>query len=279
MHVLLSGRAPQQSTRRWSSRAHGWHLRTGFGLQLGLARVEASITRAGVFEATGIRGLRLAKLEAGADPSVRELYLLRDLYRLDLAEAVRRAKLDSHRDRTTVPAARLRLTNDSVNPRITIDGPNPPTTISTPERVEPASAAEPGASTKLRLLVDGSSGNRWDATVRASTLVQPRTDPWEPPPQLQDKRHPAEPTSPCSSRSRREQDPRIGSHRRAPAHGRRCRLHQGDAERVHDADLRLQHRRLVGWCVNEGIDPATATRFHAKAYLAGMGSLAPMSRA
>ena len=176
MHVLLSGRGPQQCTRRWSSRAHGWHLRTGFGRQLGLARVEASITRAGVFEATGIRGLRLAKIEAGADPSVRELYLLRDLYRLDLAEAVRRAKLDSHRDRTTVPAARLRLTNDSVNPRITIDGPNLPTTISTPERVEPALAAEPGASTKLMSVRVRGSGTTRRRTVRASISAWTRND-------------------------------------------------------------------------------------------------------
>jgi integrase len=34
-----------------------------------------------------------------------------------------------------------------------------------------------------------------------------------------------------------------------------------------------------GWCARQGIDPATATRFNAKAYLAGMYALAPMSRA
>lgn len=176
---LLDGVEPAARGRRWSNRAYGWRLRVAFGRRLALARIAAGMSRLDVLERTGIRGLRLARLEAGADPSVAELVALRDLYGFDVAAAVRASNLDSRQFLTMVPPARLHLTDDPLEPRTTVDGSNPLTMarLSTESSTD---AAETGASTQLTVRRERSSGNRRVATVGASPLARTRTDRCDP---------------------------------------------------------------------------------------------------
>jgi transcriptional regulator with XRE-family HTH domain len=91
--ALVADAVAPPGGRRWSSRATPISLRVAVGRELERERKSLGVTKLEVYLGAGIAGLRLVRLEAGADPSVRELLALRSLYGLRLDEVVRRARL------------------------------------------------------------------------------------------------------------------------------------------------------------------------------------------
>jgi transcriptional regulator with XRE-family HTH domain len=174
---LIRDVVPGPAGRRWSCRAYAWRLRAAFGHRLAAARLDARISRRDVLDATGIGGLRLACIEAGADPSVAEVIALRDLYGFALSEVVRDANLDSRRFLTMVPPTRLYPTSDPLFQRAVVDGTTPLRRVAL--AIEPeAGDGEPGASMQITALAGGSSGNRRVATVRAAIPADTRIERW-----------------------------------------------------------------------------------------------------
>jgi transcriptional regulator with XRE-family HTH domain len=65
-----------EGRRRWSSRSHSPADRRALGAAICAARMTAGLTVLDVYRQTSIGGLRLLRVEAGADPSLLELVKL-----------------------------------------------------------------------------------------------------------------------------------------------------------------------------------------------------------
>lgn len=82
--AVFSLAAHPRAGRRWSSRAHSEAARRRVGSALALARRSRGLLPSDVRRFGGIPAQRLLAIEAGADPSLAELWRLRELLHLDL---------------------------------------------------------------------------------------------------------------------------------------------------------------------------------------------------
>jgi transcriptional regulator with XRE-family HTH domain len=99
---LLTDCRLQPQGRRWSNRSTSRSVRTSIGLRLARARTASGLPMTDVISRTGIWGIRLSRIEAGADPCLRELVVLSETFGADLRQLLIRARLDSRMDSLTL---------------------------------------------------------------------------------------------------------------------------------------------------------------------------------